>query len=160
MSNLNDKFSEKTNDRGKITSYLLSPSSKITNIEKPSQFKLVKDPNSNRVNDLLKHNTIPVDLYDQFLTFRDTDKKFELREDLLKMLTNKNYNVDLAKLSVEKMFDFAKEKHLVERTPGDKSPRDRSLIRFFKSPAITASGVSTIFVPENLNELCDRLKIF
>ena len=159
MSNINDKLSEKMNDRGKITSYLLSPLSKITNIGKPSKFKVVEDPNSTKVNDLLNHNTIPVELYFQFLTFRDTDKKLELREDLSKLLTSKNYNVDLAKLSVKKTFHFAKEKHFVETTPGNKSPRDRSLIRFFKSPAITASGVSTKFLPENLNELCDRLKL-
>ena len=66
------------NDRGIIASYLMSPSSKITNPENTSQFKLVKDSNSNRVNDLLIHNTIPVTLYDNLLTFCDTGKIFEL----------------------------------------------------------------------------------
>ena len=50
------------NDRGILASYILSPLSKITNLEKASQFKLVKDPNSNRVNELLKHNTKPFTL--------------------------------------------------------------------------------------------------
>ena len=45
------------NDRGMIEAQLLSPLSKITNPENTSQFKLVKDHNSNRVNDLLTHNT-------------------------------------------------------------------------------------------------------
>ena len=38
------------------------------------------------------------------LTFRDTDKEFERKGDLLKMITNKNYNVDLASLSDKKNF--------------------------------------------------------
>ena len=50
------------NDRGIIASYLLSPLSKITNPQKCCQFKLVKDSNSNRVNDLKTHNTITITL--------------------------------------------------------------------------------------------------
>ena len=83
-------------DRGIIASYLMSTLSKITNSEHTSQFKLVKDPDSNRVNYLLISKTIPVTLYNKLLTFRDTDRKFELQGDLFKMITNKNYNVDLA----------------------------------------------------------------
>ena len=60
------------NERGLIAFYLLSSLSKITNPEKASQYKLVKDSNSNRVNDLLLHNTIPDTLNDNLLTFRDT----------------------------------------------------------------------------------------
>ena len=49
-------------DRGLLTAYLVSPLSKITNPEKTSPFKLVKNSSSNRVNDLLIHNTIPITL--------------------------------------------------------------------------------------------------
>ena len=42
---------------------------------------------------------------------------------------------------------------------GRKSDRDKSLIRLLKSPAIMASGISTIFLSSNPNELCDRLKV-
>ena len=59
---LNKKLLEIMNDRGILATYLMSPLSKITNPENTSQFKLVKDHNSNRVNDLLIHNTIPVTL--------------------------------------------------------------------------------------------------
>ena len=98
------------NDRGILASYLLSPLSKITNRENNIQFELVKDSNSNRVVDLLLHNGISVTLYDNLLTFRDTGKKFELKRDLLKMITNTNYNVALASLSDKKiMYEFAKE---------------------------------------------------
>ena len=88
----------------------MSPLSKITNPENRTQFKLVKDSSSNRVNDLLKHNSIPITLHDNLLTFRDSGKIFALKGDLLKMITNKNYNVDLASLSDEKlMYDFARK---------------------------------------------------
>ena len=59
---LNKKLLEIMNDRGILATYLMSPLSKITNPENTTQFKLVKDHNSNRVNDLLIHNTIPVTL--------------------------------------------------------------------------------------------------
>ena len=79
------------NDRGVLASGFLSPLSKIINPENTSHFKkLVQDSSSNRVNDLLIHNTIPVTLFDNLLTFRYTGKIFELKGDLLKMITNKN----------------------------------------------------------------------
>ena len=82
---------------------MISPLSKITNPENISQVKLVKLSNSNRINDLLIHNTIPFSLLDNLLTFRDTGKIFELKGDLLKMITKKNYKVDLASLSNKKI---------------------------------------------------------
>ena len=151
------------NDRGIIASYLLSPLAKIINPANSTQFKLVKDSNSNRVNDLLIHNSIPITLHDNLLTFRDSDKQFELKGDLLKMITNKNYNVDLASLQDKKiMYDFAKEMNFDMRALGNKSTRDRTLIKLLKSPGlmVSASGVSkTIFLSSDPNELCDRLKL-
>ena len=78
------------NDRGILATYLMSPLSKITNPENTTQFKLIKDSTSNRVNDLKINNSIPITLYNNLLTFRDTNKQFELKGDLLKMITNKN----------------------------------------------------------------------
>ena len=37
--------------------------------------------------------------------------------------------------------------------------RDRSVKRILDSPAIIASGISTIFSSENPDEFCDRLKL-
>ena len=69
------------------------------------------------------------------LTFRDTGKEFELKGNLLKMITNENYNVDLAKLSDKKlMYDFAKEMNFDLKAPANKSTRDRTLIKLLKSP--------------------------
>ena len=123
------------NDRGILATYLMSPLSKITNPENSTQFKLVKDANSNRVNDLKINKTKPITLHDNLLTFRDTNKQFELKGDLLKMITNKNYNVDLASLSDKKlMYDFAKEMHSDIKAQGNKSTRDRTLIKLLESP--------------------------
>ena len=103
----------------------MSPLSKITNQENSSQFKLVKDHNSNRVNDLLMKNKIPITLYGNMLTFRDTNKQIDLTGDLLKMITNSKYNVNLASLQGKKlMYDFAKEMHFDPKAVGNKSIRD------------------------------------
>ena len=110
IENLNNKLLEIMNIRGIIASYLLSPLAKITNPENSTQFKLVKDSNSNRVNDLKINKSIPNTLYNNMLTFRDSGNVFELKGDLLEMITNKTYNVDLASLADKKlMYDFAKE---------------------------------------------------
>ena len=137
------------NDRGILASYLMTPLSKITNPENTSQFRLVKDSNSNRVNDLKINKTILITLHDNLLTFRDTKKVFELKGDLLKMITNNNYNVDLASLQDKKlMYDFAKEMNFDMKAQVRKFTRDRTLINLLKSPGLVVSawGVSkTIF---------------
>ena len=101
FSALSNKLLGIKNDWGIIASYLLSPPSKITTPENTSQFILVKDSNSNRISDLLIHNTITVTLYDNFLIFRDTNKEFEIQGDLSEMITYENYKVDLAFLQDE-----------------------------------------------------------
>ena len=161
IENLNNKLLEIMNDRGILATYLMSPLSKITNPENTTQFKLIKDSTSNRVNDLKINNSIPITLYNNLLTFRDTNKQFELKGDLLKMITNKNYNVNHASLSDKKlMYDFAKEMHFDERRVGNKPTRDRTLINLLNSPAIMASVITkTIFLSSDPNELCDRLKL-
>ena len=163
IENVNNKLLEIMNDRGILASYLMSPLSKITNPENTSQFKLIMDPNSNRVNDLLMKNKIPIILYGNMLTFRDTNKQFELTGDLLEMVTNKDYNVDFASLADKKlMYDFAKEMHFDQKALGKKSTRDKTLIKLLKSPGliVSASGVSkTMFLSSDPDELCERLKL-
>ena len=161
LENVYNKLLEIMNDRGTLAFYLMSPLSKITNPENTNQFKLVKDPSSKRVNDLKINNSIQITLHNNLLTFRDTGKEFELRGDLLKMILNKNYNVNLASLADKKLlYDFAKEMHFDERRVSDKSTRDRTLIKLLNLPAIMASGVSkTIFLSSDPDELCDRIKL-
>ena len=151
------------NDRDILASYLISPLSKITNPENTSHIKLVKDHNSNRVNDLLMTNKITITLYGNMLTFRDTNKQFELKGDLLEMITNKDYNVDHASLADKKlMYDFAKEMHFDLKAQGRKPTRDKTLIKLLKSSGLmlSASSVSkTIIISSDPNELCDRLRL-
>ena len=148
--NLNNKLLELMNDRGILAAYLMSHLSKITNPENTSQFKLVKDHNSIRVNDLLIKNTKPNILYNNLLTFHDTGRVFQLKGDLLEMITIKNYKVDLASLADKKLlYDFAREMNFDPKAVGKKSTRDRTLIKLLKSPAFMASAVTTIFLPEN-----------
>ena len=69
-----------------------------------------------------------------------------MKGDLLKMITNKNYNVDLSSLSDRKfLYHFAKEMHFVIKATGNKITSDRTLIKLLKSPGIliSASGVSS-----------------
>ena len=142
IENLNNKLLEIINDRGILASYLMTPLSKITNPENTIQFKLVKDSTSNRFNDLKINNSKPITLHNNLLTFRDTGKEFELKRDLLKMITIKNYNVNHASLSDKTlMYDFAKEMHFDERRVGNKTTRDKTLMKLLNSPVIMASGV-------------------
>ena len=163
IENINNNLLEIMNDRGILATYLMSPLSRITNPENASQFKLVKDPSSNRVNDLKINKTIPITLYGNMLTFRDTNKQFELKGDLLEMITNNKFNVDLASLSDKKlMYDFVKEMHFDRKASGNKSTRDRKVIKLLNSPGlmVSASGISkTIFLSSDPDELCERLKL-
>ena len=112
---------------------------------------------------MLLHNSLPILLHDNLLTFRDTSKVFELKGDLLKMITNKNYDVDLDNLSdKELMYEFAKEMHFDLKAVGKKSTRDRTFLNLLKSPGLLvfASGVSkTIFLSSDPDKICDTLKL-
>ena len=67
---------------------------------------------------------MPIALFDKLITFRDTGKIFELKGDLLKKITNKNYNVDLASLSGKTLrYEFAKELYYRVQAPGNKFTR-------------------------------------
>ena len=77
------------------------------------------------------------------------------------MITNKNYNVSLASLSDKKlMYDLAKEMKFDTKAQGNKSTRERTLIKLLKSPGlmVSAPGFSkTIFLSSDLDELCDKI---
>ena len=90
---------------------MLYPLSKITNPEHTSQFQLVKELDSKKVEEVSINKTKPVTLFDNLMTFRDTNIQYELKGDLLKKINDKNFNVDLANSSDRKLlFDFAKKK--------------------------------------------------
>ena len=80
LENLNNKPLEIMNARVSTATCLISASFKITNPEHISEVKQKEDRVSNRVNDLLINKAILVILYATFLTFLDTDKKFNWKQ--------------------------------------------------------------------------------
>ena len=89
LGNLNNKLVEIMNDRALFATYLMCSLSKITNLEGSIQFKSMKVSSSSRVNDLLVKNTIPITLYNNLLTFRDTGREFQLKGDFWKRQLSK-----------------------------------------------------------------------
>ena len=114
------------------------------------------------MNNFLINESIPVTLYSNMVTFRDSNKSFKLDGDLLEALTNFDFKIDHSSQQDRKLiYEFGKEMKFDIKQKGRKSDKDKSLIRFLKSPAIRASGDSkTIFFSSDPKELCDRLKLF
>ena len=75
-------------------------------------------------------------------------------------MTNYDFNVNLSNPNDQKLiYEFGKEMNFKIKQEGQKSDRDRSLIKLLKSPAIMALPISTIFLPSDPDELCNRLKL-
>ena len=161
IENLNEKILELMNDSGLIAPYLASALVNVFKPENRSQFRLKKDINLAKMNDFLINEGIPVTLVSNMLIFRDSNKSFKLDGDLLETMTNYDFNVDHSNKQDRKLiYEFVKEMNFNTRQKGNKSDRDKSIVRLLRSPAIMASGVSkTIFLSSDPNELCDRLKL-
>ena len=149
------------NDKGLIAPYLASSLVNLFKPENKSQFRLRKDHNSTKMNDFLIHGNIPITLFSNMITFRDTNKSFRLDGDLLKVITNYKFNADHSSPQDKKLiYEFAKEMNYDTKSTGRPSTRHTSFIKILESPAIMASGISkTIFLSSDPNELCDRLKL-
>ena len=103
---------------------------------------------------------IPVTLFSNMITFRDSKKSFKLDGDLLETMTKYNFNVGHANRQDQKLIsEFGKEMNFNFKQKRRKSDRDKTMIKLLKSPAIMASLVTTTFLSENLDEMCDRLKL-
>ena len=161
IENLNEKVLELMYDKGLIAPYLASSLVEVFKSDNKSQFRLRKDPNSTKMNDFLIHGQIPITLFSNMLTFRDTNKTFRLEGDLLKVMTNYKFNVDHSnQQDRKKIYEFAKEMKYDVKSTGRPGVRHSSMIRLLESPAIMASGISkTIILSSNPDELCDRLKL-
>ena len=161
ISDLNEKVLELMDEKGLIAPYLTSSLVEVFKKDNKSQFRLRKDPNSTKMNDFLIHGTIPVTIFSNMITFRDSNKSFRLEGDLLKIITNHKFNADNSSHQDKKLiYEFAKEMNYDTKSTGRPSTRHASIIKILESPAIMASGVSkTIFLSSDANELCDRLKI-
>ena len=94
IEKLNEKVLELMNDKGLIAPYLASPQVEAFNFDNKSQFRLRKDPVSTKMIEFLIHGKIPVTIFSNLITFRDSNKSFKLEGDLLKLITNHKFNVD------------------------------------------------------------------
>ena len=161
IENLNEKILELMNDKGLIAPYLTTSLVEVFKKDNKSQFSLRKDPNSTKMNDFLIHGTIPVTIFSNMITFRDSNKTFRLEGDLLKVITNYKFNVDHSSPQDKKLiYEFAKEMDYDTKSTGRPSTRHTSIIKILESPAIMASGISkTIFLSSDPDELCERLKL-
>ena len=160
IENLNEKILELMNDKGLIAPYLTTSLVEVFKKDNKSQFRLRKDPNSTKMNDFLIHGTVPVTIFSNMITFRESNKSFRLEGDLLKVITNYKFNADHSSPQDKKLiYEFAKEMNYDTKSTGRPSTRHTSIIKILESPAIMASGIKTIFLSENADELCDRLKL-
>ena len=125
------------NDKGCIAPYLASSLVNLFKPENKSQVKLTKDHNSIALNDFLINDGVPVTFFSNMLTFRDKINSFKLNGDPLETMTIYDFNVSSCKPQDRKLiYEFGKESNFNIGKEGRKSPRDPSLIKLIKSPAI------------------------
>ena len=87
-----------------IAPYLASSLLNLFKPENKSQFRLIKDHNSFGMNLFLMNGSIPVTLYSDMLTFRDSKKPFKLSGDLLETIANYDINVAHSNPQDQKLF--------------------------------------------------------
>ena len=82
------------------------------------------------------------------LTIRDTNNSFKLDGDLDTFKTKTKYNVDRSNTQDRKIIrEQAEEMNSDIKITERPSAIDKSITKIFTSPAILASGISTLFVP-------------
>ena len=99
-----------------------------------------------------------VTLYDNKLLFRDTGVVFTLKGDLLSTITD--YDFDKTESpDAKQIINSLDEMHFNIPATG-KSKRDRTLRNnYHNRRSILASGLRTVFLSENPDELCYRIKL-
>ena len=75
------------NDRGLIAPFLASSLFKLFKPENESQFTIMKELNSTKMRDFSINGGIPVTLFSNLLTSRDSNKAFKLDGDLSETMT-------------------------------------------------------------------------
>ena len=136
-------------------SSLIRPIAKLLVPKNKRKFRLSGDPDTDNWNNY-KTNGEKVTVYDQRLLFRDTDKVFTLKGDILSMITDYDFNKTHL-VDAKQIINHLDEMHFDIHAKG-RHPRDKNLIKSnYNKRAILASGLKTIFVSENPNDLCDRL---
>ena len=154
LDELNERVLELMNDKVMIAPYLATSLVNLFKPENTRHFILIKDPNSNRMNDFLINGGITVILYSNMLTFRESNKSFKLDGDLLETKTNYDSNVSHSNPRNQKLlYEFGKEMNFNIEQKRRKSNRGKTFIKVLKPPAIMAFGVSTLFLSSNRDEL-------
>ena len=150
------KTLESMKKNGVIHSSLIRPIAKPLVLKTKSQFRLLDDPDSDKWNNY-QMNGEKVTYYDDKLLFRDTGVVFMLRGDILSMITDYVFK-EIHSLDAKQTIILLDEMHFDTHGKG-KSFRAGNLIKnFYIKRARLASGLRTIFLSENPNELCERLK--
>ena len=134
------------NDISMTAPYLASSLVNFFKPEKKSQYNLIKDHTSIKMNGFLINGGIPVTLYSNMLTFGDSNKSLNLDGDLSETMTNYDFNVSHSNPQDQKLnYEFGKVMKFNFQQKGRKSNRDLSLIELLRLPAIMTSGISTNF---------------
>ena len=121
IENLNEKILELMNDKGMIAPYLASSLVILFKPENKSQFRFKKDLNSTNMKDFLINGGIPVTLFSNMITLRDSNKSFKLDGDLLETMTINDFNVDHSNQQDRKLiYEFAKEMKFNKKQKGKK----------------------------------------
>ena len=108
IENLNENILELLDEKSLIAPYLTSSLVNVFKPENKSQFRLKKDLNSTKINDFTMNGCIPVTIFSNMITFRDSKKVFKLDGDLLETITNYDFNVDHSNQKDRKMiYEFA-----------------------------------------------------
>ena len=141
---MNENFLELMNDKGMIDPYLASSLVILFTPEHKSQFRIMKDLNSTKMNGFSINGGIPVTLFSIMLTFRASKKSFKVDGDLLETMTNYVFKVSFSNPKDQKLiYEFGKEMNFNKNQKRRKNDRDKSLIKIVKSPAIMASKFPT-----------------
>ena len=123
IENLNEKILELMNDKGVIAPYLASSLVILFKPENKNQFRFKKYLNLNSTNmkDFLINGGIPVTLFSNMITLRDSNKSFKLDGDLLETMTIYDFNVDHSNQQDRKLiYEFAKEMKFNKKQKGKK----------------------------------------
>ena len=85
------------------------------------------------MDDFLINEGIPVTLFSNMLILRDSNKSFKLNGYLLQTMTNNDFNVSHSNPKDQKLiYEFAIEMNFNIKQKGQKSDRDRSLMKLLK----------------------------
>ena len=113
------------------------------------------------MNDFLINEVMPVTLFNNMITFRDSKNSFKSDGDLLETMTIYDFSVSHFNPKNQKLtYEFGKEMNFNIKRKGRKTDTGKSLMKLLKSPAVMASGIlNIIFLLSDSDEFCDRLKL-